>query len=107
MRGSETVANIKLKLIGTTGQSRVFNLGDGKGFDRGSLTSVRIPVPNNIGYLRMVWVKKGNVPLTEPKSGWFLEKILVEEPDGKIINFPCMQWLGDAENENISSMYVL
>ena len=94
VRGAGTMASIRLQLIGTRGESDVVMVSKDNGFPQGSVETAVLSISTDIGALRMVRVERDDTDGTVSDESWFLEKLLIDEPTGSQLCFPCMQWFG-------------
>lgn len=101
VRGAGTSASAFLKLLCSNGESRVFQVAENMGFERGTVETFKLPVDRDLGAVKTVFVRRAKTGVSETGAGWFLDKVLVRGPSGELVSFPCKQWLGDSEEGDV------
>eukprot|EP01026_Neomeris_dumetosa_P017453 TRINITY_DN1669_c0_g3_i2.p1 TRINITY_DN1669_c0_g3~~TRINITY_DN1669_c0_g3_i2.p1 ORF type:complete len:488 (+),score=54.45 TRINITY_DN1669_c0_g3_i2:257-1720(+) len=101
LRGAGIELPVQLQLFGQRGSSRVFEVGnneedaDGIGFPRNSVRRYMLAVDSELGSIERVHVAlPSNVIFDCNKSGWYLESVNVQAPNGEQQKFPCQCWFG-------------
>lgn len=94
LRGAGSNSAVFVKIIGTKGESREVEISEGLGFEKGGVVTESVVVNEDIGVPKMILVKRAQSEVSDTGSGWYLEKMVVEDPNGEALSFPCMQWFG-------------
>uniref|UniRef100_A0A3B3ZWX3 Uncharacterized protein n=1 Tax=Periophthalmus magnuspinnatus TaxID=409849 RepID=A0A3B3ZWX3_9GOBI len=98
---ANTFNNVYIKLVGKDGESqRTWLTGAGwflrpnvSPFQKSTFT---ITCPASLGDLILVEVNKQPLPLF-PQDAWFVDKVKVTCPEGKVYTFPMYHWINDGE----------
>ncbi|GFR39752.1 hypothetical protein Agub_g236 [Astrephomene gubernaculifera] len=98
-RGAGSLAPAWVQLVGTNGKSERILVGetDEDRLARGSVRTVSVPAPEELGQLRFVNVQRLGSSISDAGTGWFLEHVVVETPEQQRLYFPCHAWFGEAD----------
>eukprot|EP00795_Rhopilema_esculentum_P013094 gene13095-3880_t len=97
VRGAGTDANVHITLFGDkgdTGQHKLSNKWKNN-FQRKSVDTFMVETPM-VGSLKRVRIGHDNKGLA---AGWYLDKVVVEDGEGKTYEFPCNRWLSKTEDD--------
>lgn len=99
LRGAGTHSRVYLRLIGSQGCTTPYLIGGPEltPLQRGTIHSLDVAVPRDIGTLRRVHVEKHYDSLTDSGTGWFLKHVEIQGPQGDVQMFPCNNWLGASD----------
>uniref|UniRef100_A0A3B3ZWG6 Uncharacterized protein n=1 Tax=Periophthalmus magnuspinnatus TaxID=409849 RepID=A0A3B3ZWG6_9GOBI len=92
---ANTFNNVYIKLVGKDGESQRTWL-TGAGWFLVGLSTFTITCPASLGDLILVEVNKQPLPLF-PQDAWFVDKVKVTCPEGKVYTFPMYHWINDGE----------
>ncbi|KAK7933631.1 hypothetical protein WMY93_004527 [Mugilogobius chulae] len=93
LKQANTFNNVYIKLVGEAGESERTWL-QGEGFTSGKESSFTVSCAESLGDLILVEVDKQEVPLF-PQDSWFVDKVEVKSPEGKVFKFPMYHWIND------------
>ncbi|KAK7879755.1 hypothetical protein WMY93_030682 [Mugilogobius chulae] len=93
LKQANTFNNVYIKLVGEAGESERTWL-QGQGFVSGKESSFTVSCAESLGDLILVEVDKQEVPLF-PQDSWFVDKVEVKSPEGKVFKFPLYYWIND------------
>ncbi|KAK7933632.1 hypothetical protein WMY93_004528 [Mugilogobius chulae] len=93
LKQANTFNDVYIKLVGEAGQSERTWL-QGEGFTSGKESSFTVSCAESLGDLILVEVDKQEVPLF-PQDSWFVDKVEVKSPEGKVFKFPMYHWIND------------
>lgn len=99
VRGAGTPSTAWVQLIGSTGESEKYVVGNSgeEGLSRGSKVTFEVQVPRDIGALRRVLIQRDKGSFTNTGDGWYLDHIEVDGPHGAHYTFPCHAWFGQSD----------
>uniref|UniRef100_A0A3B3ZWS1 Uncharacterized protein n=1 Tax=Periophthalmus magnuspinnatus TaxID=409849 RepID=A0A3B3ZWS1_9GOBI len=93
---ANTFNNVYIKLVGKDGESQRTWLTGAGWFLVGLKSTFTITCPASLGDLILVEVNKQPLPLF-PQDAWFVDKVKVTCPEGKVYTFPMYHWINDGE----------
>ncbi|CAG9460661.1 unnamed protein product [Pedinophyceae sp. YPF-701] len=101
-RGAGTHAGVVIGIVGELGCSSNLSIQHSPGEDedavlleRGTTRTFTVHSSEDLGKLQTVYVKRQKVGVScSLGAGWFLDKIDVVDPKGKVWTFPCEAWFG-------------
>lgn len=99
VRGAGTGSTAWIQLIGTSGNSEKFVVGNShhEGLSRASSVTFDIAAPKDIGEIKRVYVEREKASFGDTGDGWFLDEVQVRTPEGRDYYFPCHSWLGPSD----------
>ncbi|CAL9707939.1 unnamed protein product [Knipowitschia caucasica] len=88
--------NIFIKLAGTNGESDRTCISTWGGFWIGDQSNFSLSCSESLGDLVMLELDKQPVALW-PSDSWFVDKVEVQSPEGKVYKFPIYHWIHDEQ----------
>ncbi|XP_030644125.1 hydroperoxide isomerase ALOXE3-like [Chanos chanos] len=90
-----TTNRVSIKLVGTKGKTECENLSR-LGFWRGSVHKFELNCPASIGTLLLMELKLNSF-FHFGVNDWFCSKVIVTNPEGDTVLFPCHRWFSSEE----------